>query len=216
VKVEAARAALNAINPDVEVVALHRRVKDFSGLVKNADVVLDCSDNFATRHALNRACVRAKRPLVSGAAIRFDAQLAVFDLRKPDAPCYACIYPEDGEVEEPALPLGFAGSEVTAETVAFEEPRSVDEGWVVVQPDGVITHAQKQTGKKRLESYTAVVLLAGLSFAFAAATPQELIVEVAGLLAALGVHEGKRKLLFVADGARCAVRLHQRGDSDQG
>ena len=63
-------------------------------------MVLDCSDNFATRHALNRACVAGHIPLVSGAAIRFDAQVAVFDLRKPDAPCYACLYPEDGEVEE--------------------------------------------------------------------------------------------------------------------
>jgi molybdopterin/thiamine biosynthesis adenylyltransferase len=62
--------------------------------------VLDCSDNFPTRHALNRACVRHRKPLVSGAAIRFDAQLMVFDLRKADAPCYACLFPEDGEVEE--------------------------------------------------------------------------------------------------------------------
>ena len=62
--------------------------------------MLDCSDNFATRHAVNRACVKHRKPLVSGAAIRFDAQLMVFDLRKPDAPCYACLFPEDGEVEE--------------------------------------------------------------------------------------------------------------------
>ena len=74
--------------------------QDLPKLVADADVVLDCSDNFATRHALNRACVSLKKPLVSGAAIRFDAQVAVFDLRKPDAPCYACLYPEDGEVEE--------------------------------------------------------------------------------------------------------------------
>jgi adenylyltransferase/sulfurtransferase len=63
-------------------------------------VVLDCSDNFATRHAVNRACVKHARPLVSGAAIRFDAQLMVFDLRQKDAPCYACLFPEDAEVEE--------------------------------------------------------------------------------------------------------------------
>ena len=100
VKVEAAQAALKALNPDVEVVPLHQRVKDFSALVKKADVVLDCSDNFATRHALNRACVAAKKPLVAGAAIRFDAQLMVFDLRKPDSPCYSCVFPEDAEVEE--------------------------------------------------------------------------------------------------------------------
>jgi len=115
----------------------------------------------------------------------------------------AALAPEEGgEPEESALPLGFAGSEVTALAVAFEEPREVDEGWVVVQPDGVITHAQAHTGQKRLETYTAVVLTAGLSWCFAAATPQELIVEVAGLLAALGVHQGKRKVLFLADGAR--------------
>ncbi|MEA3192576.1 MAG: molybdopterin-synthase adenylyltransferase [Betaproteobacteria bacterium] len=99
-KVDAAQAALKAINPDVEVVPLHQRVKDFAELVKNADVVLDCSDNFATRHALNRACVAAKKPLVAGAAIRFDAQLMVFDLREKKSPCYSCIFPEDAEVEE--------------------------------------------------------------------------------------------------------------------
>jgi adenylyltransferase/sulfurtransferase len=101
-KVEAARAALCALNPEVEIVPLLQRLdeKSVDPIVKTADVVLDCSDNFATRHALNRACVRLKKPLVSGAAIRFDAQVAVFDLRKPDAPCYACLYPEDGEVEE--------------------------------------------------------------------------------------------------------------------
>jgi adenylyltransferase/sulfurtransferase len=100
VKVEAARAALNSVNPDVAVVPLHKRVEDFSDLVGGADVVLDCTDNFATRKAINRACVKHRRPLVSGAAIRFDAQLAVFDLRKKESPCYACLFPEDGEVEE--------------------------------------------------------------------------------------------------------------------
>jgi molybdopterin-synthase adenylyltransferase len=100
VKVEAAKEALKAINPDVQVVALHERVKDFAKLLANADVVLDCSDNFATRHALNRACVAAKKPLVAGAAIRFDAQLMVFDLRQKNSPCYSCIFPEDAEVEE--------------------------------------------------------------------------------------------------------------------
>lgn len=62
--------------------------------------MLDCSDNFATRHAVNRACVKHRKALVSGAAIRFDAQVMVFDQRKPDAPCYACLFPEDAEVEE--------------------------------------------------------------------------------------------------------------------
>lgn len=101
-KVEAAKAALHAVNPEVNVRALHKRLEEaeLPALVRGADVVLDCSDNFATRHALNRACVRVRKPLVSGAAIRFDAQVTVFDLRQPDAPCYACLYPEDGDAEE--------------------------------------------------------------------------------------------------------------------
>ena len=102
VKVEAARATLKAFNPDVEVVGLASRITADKALslVEKADVVLDCSDNFATRHALNRACVAHRKPLVSGAAIRFDAQLTLFALRKSDSPCYACLFPEDGEVEE--------------------------------------------------------------------------------------------------------------------
>jgi len=101
-KVDAARAALGELNPDVQVVPVEKRLDESSlqQFVDAADVVLDCSDNFATRHALNRACVRLKKPLVSGAAIRLDAQLGVFDLRRGDAPCYACLFPEDGEVEE--------------------------------------------------------------------------------------------------------------------
>lgn len=101
-KVEVARAALFALNPEVSVVPLEKRIEanNLSPLVADSDVVLDCSDNFATRHAINRACVKHAKPLVSGAAIRFDAQVAVFDLRKADAPCYACLYPEDGEIEE--------------------------------------------------------------------------------------------------------------------
>ena len=101
-KVEAARAALSALNPDVKIVPLQKRIeeKELQSLLTDVDVVLDCSDNFATRHALNRACVKFRKPLVSGAAIRFDAQVAVFDLRKPDAPCYACLYPEEGEIDE--------------------------------------------------------------------------------------------------------------------
>jgi molybdopterin-synthase adenylyltransferase len=100
VKVDAARSALNAVNPDVAVVPLHKRIEDFSELVAQADVVLDCSDNFVTRHAINRACVQQAKPLVSGAAIRFDGQLMVFDLRSKDSPCYACLFPEDAQVEE--------------------------------------------------------------------------------------------------------------------
>ena len=101
-KTEAARRALQAINPEVNVVALQKRMQgaDLAKAVRDADVVLDCSDNFATRHAVNRACVAHARPLVSGAAIRFDAQVMVFDRREKSAPCYACLFPEDAEVEE--------------------------------------------------------------------------------------------------------------------
>jgi len=101
-KVEEASRTLAAVNPEVDVVALASRVDAarVERLVAEVDVVLDCSDNFATRHLLNRACVKFSRPLVSGAAIRFDGQLMVFDLRRTDAPCYACLFPEDGEVEE--------------------------------------------------------------------------------------------------------------------
>ena len=98
---DAARAALNAVNPDVAIIAVHKRLEDFSAAA-GADVVLDCTDNFATRHAINRACVKYRKPLVSGAAIRFDAQLMVFDLREGDSPCYSCIFPEDAQVEEVA------------------------------------------------------------------------------------------------------------------
>jgi molybdopterin/thiamine biosynthesis adenylyltransferase len=90
------------MNPDVQILSLHKRMAaaDFDSAVSDADVVLDCSDNFATRHALNRACVKHARPLVSGAAIRFDAQLMVFDLRNKTSACYACLFPEDAQVEE--------------------------------------------------------------------------------------------------------------------
>jgi adenylyltransferase/sulfurtransferase len=101
-KVEAARDALLSMNPEIDVVALQQRIAadEFDSLVAGADVVLDCSDNFATRHALNRACVMHRKPLVSGAAIRFDAQIMVFDLRNRESACYACLFPEDAEVEE--------------------------------------------------------------------------------------------------------------------
>jgi adenylyltransferase/sulfurtransferase len=101
-KAESARAALEAINPEVRVVTVAQRVDEaaLDRLVADATVVLDCSDNFATRHALNRTCVRHHRPLVSGAAIRFDGQVASFDVRAAESPCYACLFPPgDGEDE---------------------------------------------------------------------------------------------------------------------
>ncbi|MCD2519304.1 molybdopterin-synthase adenylyltransferase MoeB [Massilia sp. G4R7] len=103
-KVDSGRAALLAINPDIEVSAIRERASGarLRELVRGATVVLDCTDNFATRHAVNRACVAEGKPLVSGAAIRFDGQLAVFDTRQADAPCYACLFPEDSGFEDVA------------------------------------------------------------------------------------------------------------------
>jgi molybdopterin-synthase adenylyltransferase len=69
-------------------------------IVQQADLVVDATDNFATRHAINRACVRFRIPLVSGAGVRFDGQVAVFDNRRNDSPCYNCLFPEDGDAEE--------------------------------------------------------------------------------------------------------------------
>ena len=106
-KAESARQSINAINPDVQVRALARRADTtlLDELVPQAQVVLDCSDNFATRHAVNAACVRHRVPLVSGAAIGFDGQVSVYDTR-PSAsgpgPCYACIFPADSHFEEVA------------------------------------------------------------------------------------------------------------------
>ena len=101
-KVDSARQTLLAINSQLRITALNERADALrlDALVADADVVLDCSDNFATRQALNAACVRHGVPLVSGAAIRFDGQLAVYDPRHPDSPCYACVFPPDAAFEE--------------------------------------------------------------------------------------------------------------------
>jgi molybdopterin/thiamine biosynthesis adenylyltransferase len=101
-KAESGRAALARINPEVKVVAVQQRLQDgaLDTLVGSSSVVLDCSDNFATRHAVNRACVRHRKPLVSGAAVRFDGQVSVFDLRDELSPCYHCLFPENAELEE--------------------------------------------------------------------------------------------------------------------
>lgn len=101
-KVESAKRRLAAINPEARVEAVEARVQgeELERLVEAADVVLDGTDNFATRHAINRACVKFRKPLVSGAGVRFDGQVSVFDLRKPQSPCYHCLFPEEGDLEE--------------------------------------------------------------------------------------------------------------------
>jgi molybdopterin-synthase adenylyltransferase len=94
--------AVGQINPDARVMTVTERADEalLARLVAEADVVLDCTDNFRTRHAINRACMQASKPLVSGAAIRLDGQLSVYDPREPASPCYACVFPPDSGVEE--------------------------------------------------------------------------------------------------------------------
>ncbi len=101
-KADSAAQAMAAVNPDIEVIALRERVDAtrLDDLVAAVDLVIDCCDNFKTRHAVNAACVAHAKPLVSGAAIGFDGQVSVYDTRQPDAPCYACLFPPDVTFEE--------------------------------------------------------------------------------------------------------------------
>lgn len=110
-KSEAARAQLAALNPEVEVEAFEGRLEParLAAMVGAADVVLDCTDNFPTRFAINAACVRARKPLVTGAAIRFEGQLAAFDTRRADGACYACVFPDAGEPAEACEEAGILG-----------------------------------------------------------------------------------------------------------
>ncbi|MBL8361602.1 MAG: molybdopterin-synthase adenylyltransferase MoeB [Rubrivivax sp.] len=131
-KADSARARITAINPDVQVTALVRRADDalLDELVPQADVVIDCCDNFRTRHAVNAACVRHRRPLVSGAAIGFDGQISVYDVRQADKPCYGCLFPPEARYEEVACatmgvfaPLvGIIGSMQAAEALKLLVP----------------------------------------------------------------------------------------------
>lgn len=101
-KAESGRVALTQINPDIRIDTLVERLDDarLIELAAGVDLVLDCCDNFATRHAINRACVVTRTPLVSGAAIKFSGQISVYDLRRDEAPCYHCLFPEADDVEE--------------------------------------------------------------------------------------------------------------------
>ena len=96
------QTALARINPEVTVVPVIERLagQQLEALVADVDAVLDCCDNFDTRHAVNRACVAHRVPLISGAAIRFSGQVAVFDARRADSPCYHCLFPEGEDAEE--------------------------------------------------------------------------------------------------------------------
>ena len=100
-KAESGRVAMLALNPDITVEALTKRLdaQALADVVGTVDLVLDCTDNFETRHAINQACVTFSKPLVSGAAIRFDGQITVFDKRQSEAPCYSCLFPATGDGE---------------------------------------------------------------------------------------------------------------------
>lgn len=110
-KAGAARAHLAALDPAVAIESFEGRLEPqrLAAMVQAADVVLDCTDNFPTRFAINAACVRARKPLVSGAAIRFEGQLAVFDPRRGDGACYACLFPQAGEAQETCEEAGILG-----------------------------------------------------------------------------------------------------------
>jgi molybdopterin-synthase adenylyltransferase len=103
-KADSVRQTVAAINPDVRMRALVQRADGelLDTLVPEVDLVLDCCDNFKTRHAVNLACVKHGKPLVSGAAIGFDGQVSVYDTRQPAAPCYACIFPPEATVQDVA------------------------------------------------------------------------------------------------------------------
>lgn len=100
-KAESARDAIAALNPGIDVAVHTQRLEgeQLSAIVAGCDAVVDCTDNFTTRFALNRACVANKVPLISGAAIRTEGQLSVFDARNPQSPCYHCLYEEGDDLD---------------------------------------------------------------------------------------------------------------------
>lgn len=108
-KADSLARSIRAINPEIEVCPLHAALAGdaLREAVGGVDLVVDASDNFATRHAVNRACVELNRPLVSGAAIGFSGQLAVFDPGRADSPCYHCLFPD--QADEPELRCAEAG-----------------------------------------------------------------------------------------------------------
>jgi molybdopterin-synthase adenylyltransferase len=101
-KAVSAQQTIYEINPEVEVVTVQERstLEAFSVLIAQADVVIDCSDNFATRYTLNRLCFQHKKPLVSGAAVKFEGQITVYDFRNDHSPCYHCLFPDVGADQE--------------------------------------------------------------------------------------------------------------------
>ena len=157
-KVASAAQAIHALNPDCVVRALHQRANDswLTTHLANFDVVVDCTDNFATRHSLNAACVQAGKPLVSGSAIQMAGQLAVFDTRHDESPCYACVFPVEQQPSEASCasmgvfaPLvGMVGTMQASETlqVLLGQSQLVGE-LLLIQAQG--TQVERMRIKKR-------------------------------------------------------------------
>lgn len=126
-KTASARRSLHRINPEVEIIALQEEMteENLQPLLACADAVVDASDNFGTRHTINKACIDHKKPLISGAVVRFDGQVSVFDLRDDNSPCYHCLFPDSGDDDDPDCavmgvfaPLaGIIGCTQAAETI---------------------------------------------------------------------------------------------------
>lgn len=102
-KSDSAKETLQRFNPEIEVVSLTQRATTelLTKEVARVDIVIDASDNFTTRHTVNQVCLAYHKPLISGAVVRFDGQIAVFDLRQKDSPCYHCLFPASGESNDP-------------------------------------------------------------------------------------------------------------------
>lgn len=126
-KTVSAREMLHRINPEIEILALQEQIteENLLPLLASADAVVDASDNFATRHIINQACLFHKKPLISGAVVRFDGQVSVFDLRHAHNPCYHCLFPLSGEDDDPNCAImgvfaplaGIIGCTQAAETI---------------------------------------------------------------------------------------------------
>ncbi len=126
-KAVSAKNTLQRINPEIEIISLpeHATIELLNSEIGSVDAVVDASDNFTTRHLINQTCLIHRKPLISGAAVRFTGQVAVFDLRLQDSPCYHCLFPDSGDSDDPACavmgvfsPLtGIIGCIQAAETI---------------------------------------------------------------------------------------------------
>lgn len=126
-KAVSAKNALQRINPEIEIISLpeHATIELLNSEIGSVDAVVDASDNFTTRHLINQTCLIHRKPLISGAAVRFTGQVTVFDLRLKDSPCYHCLFPDSGDSDDPTCAImgvfspltGIIGCIQAAETI---------------------------------------------------------------------------------------------------